>query len=135
MFFQLQSPTHTPNISQPTAIPEFAEAANHFQNQLQERNFSHTPVPMPQEPAVPDISSIMSSVNQSDVNFGLEMPNIPANEVSKILSSAEDPNQTHPHIEMENMGYDQVNKIFKKFFTLNFFYDFVTLYSFIHDVI
>ena len=111
---------------------EYTEAPSVLQNQ--DIPIAPTPVssevPLPQEPTVPDISSIMSSVDQSDNLLGLEMPQIPPNEVSSLLGTAEDhhpePLQSsnmpqssilpqHNNIsqnsnmpQMENMGYDHV---------------------------
>ncbi|XP_058804130.1 double-strand-break repair protein rad21 homolog [Phymastichus coffea] len=80
-----------------------------------------SPVQVPvQEPVVPDISSIMSGVDQSTMmNAGaapvenpllsMEMPQIPANEVSSLLGT--DHHEPLPPTDgmpqMENMGYDQ----------------------------
>ena len=87
---------------------------------------AHQPeVPLPQEPAVPDISSIMSAVDQSDmIGAGtsadnlmtMEMPQIPPNEVSSLLDTPEEHVDEEPPAsipppdglpQMENMGYDQ----------------------------
>jgi hypothetical protein len=71
----------------------------------------------------------MSAVDQSDMIgagassehplLGMEMPQIPANEVSSLLGSTEEPADEQHHEDalpasdlpqMENMGYDQVNR-------------------------
>ncbi|XP_014208910.1 double-strand-break repair protein rad21 homolog isoform X2 [Copidosoma floridanum] len=80
---------------------------------------------IPPEPPVPDISSIMSAVDQADMIgagtsagvedqlFGAEMPQIPPNEVSSLLGTHDEPmDQQQPPPDdgmpqMENMGYDQ----------------------------
>lgn len=80
-----------------------------------------------QEPVVPDISSMMSAIDQSNIIgaglstapndqlFRAEMPQIPANEVSSLLGTNDEAiDQQQPLIidnnmpQMENMGYDQV---------------------------
>lgn len=106
-----------PDITHPSTI---SEPVDHSINAQLPPTAS--PVPMPvQEPAVPDISSIMSAVDQSAMmNAGaapsenpllsMEMPQIPANEVSSLLGT--DHHEPLPPTDgmpqMENMGYDQV---------------------------
>ncbi|CAB0043838.1 unnamed protein product [Trichogramma brassicae] len=77
------------------------------------QNIVTSPLPMHQqpqhnsqisEPAVPDISSIMNSHGPDNPLMSMEMPQIPPNEVSSLLGTADDPVDDNPH--MENMGYD-----------------------------
>lgn len=71
------------------------------------------------EPAVPDISSIMSGVDQGMVPndshlLGMEMPQIPANEVSSLLGHDDHHEQSaaaNGMQHMDNMGYDHVSYI------------------------
>ncbi|XP_011499866.1 PREDICTED: double-strand-break repair protein rad21-like protein 1 isoform X2 [Ceratosolen solmsi marchali] len=116
--------THPSTVSEPVEQPSMQAV----QELSSEPSPVHQPeVSLPQEPAVPDISSIMSAVDQSDMIgagassehplLGMEMPQIPPNEVSSLLGSTEehvDEQQHHDDAlppsdlpQMENMGYDQ----------------------------
>lgn len=104
-----------PDITQPSMVSEPLEAPSMRgipdAGPIADANLTH-------EPAVPDISSIMSGVNQSGLVptdshlLGMEMPQIPPNEVSSLLGHDDhhdQPVDTNGIPQMENMGYDHVS--------------------------
>ncbi|XP_001602260.2 double-strand-break repair protein rad21 homolog [Nasonia vitripennis] len=119
-----------PEVTQPSTVSEQVEHSNlqasHEMPPVAPSPVHQPEVPLPQEPAVPDISSIMSAVDQSpdqtgvpvaDTHplLGMEMPQIPPNEVSSLLGTTEEHPDDHHESplpptdgmpQMENMGYD-----------------------------
>lgn len=121
-----------PDITQPSIVSEQVEHPNlralHEMPSVAPSPVHQPEVSLPQEPAVPDISSIMSAVDQSSDQsgvpvadthplLGMEMPQIPPNEVSSLLGTTDEHPENHEAPlpptdgmpQMENMGYDGVS--------------------------
>ncbi|KAJ8675050.1 hypothetical protein QAD02_010836 [Eretmocerus hayati] len=98
-----------PDVTQPSTISEPVNQTMHVNQDVIASPVQPQAAAHPhEEPPVPDISSIMSGVDAagSSALLGMEMPHIPANEVSSLLGTTDEaPPSNMP--QMENMGYDQ----------------------------